>query len=290
MGGDPYGVEKLVAFMGMMVLFGRGMASSSRAGRGVGVWNNSIKAGRLAFGFVYLQPNRFYGPLPMNIKYWNNLSILDLSNNGFSSPSIANMSHLTGFNLANNSFSGKIPDLSIPSLQVLDKSNNNLTRPVPKCLKKVPGSTFVGNGISPLRPTPPVVSPRSQPSNKSLKLIEHLLRDKKKVLDAPQEEKVTKMQSGSQNVNGNGNFVFFKGSSLVFDLEDLFRVSDEVLSKGTFGTTYKATLEDASTVVVKRFKEVAATKGDFELQMELVGSIRHENVVYGLFYQVFFFF
>ncbi|KAI3791967.1 hypothetical protein L2E82_05834 [Cichorium intybus] len=56
------------------------------------------------------------------------------------------------------------------------------------------------------------------------------------------------------------------------------RASTEVLGKGTFGTTYKAALEDASTLVVKRLKEVAAAKRDFEVQMEVVGNIRHENV------------
>ncbi|GJQ89249.1 probable inactive receptor kinase [Tanacetum coccineum] len=256
---------------------------------------------------LYLQSNGFYGPLPLNFTYWNNLSILDLSNNGFNgsiSPSIANMTHLTALNLANNSFSGEIPDLSIPSLQVLDLSNNNLTGPVPQSLKRFPSSAFVGNDLLPLSPTPPVVSPSSQPSKKSSKLSEHAIlgiaiggcalafvllallmiycysRDKKEVSEAPpKEEKVTKLRSGSQNVNGNGSLVFFEGSSLAFDLEDLFRASAEVLGKGTFGTTYKAALEDASTVVVKRLKEVAAAKRDFELQMELVGGIRHENVV-----------
>ncbi|GJT46548.1 probable inactive receptor kinase [Tanacetum coccineum] len=237
---------------------------------------------------LYLHSNGFYGPLPLNFTYWNNLSILDLSNNGFNgsiSPSIANMTHLTALNLANNSFSGEIPDLSIPSLQVLDLSNNNLTGPVPQSLKRFPSSAFVGNDLLPLSPTPPVVSPSSQPSIKSSKLSEHAIlgiaiggcalafvllallmiycysRDKKEVSEAlPKEEKVTKLRSGSQNVNGNGSLVFFEGSSLAFDLEDLFRASAEVLGKGTFGTTYKAALEDASTVVVKRLKEVAAAK------------------------------
>nr|GEW95882.1 probable inactive receptor kinase At4g23740 [Tanacetum cinerariifolium] len=235
---------------------------------------------------LYLQSNEFYGPLPLDFTYWNNLSILDLSNNGFNgsiSPSIANMTHLTALNLANNSFSGEIPDLSVPSLQVLDLSNNNLTGPVPRSLKRFPSSAFVGNDLLPLSPMPPVVSPSSQPSKKSSKLSEHAIlgiaiggcalafvllallmiycnsRDKKEVSEAPPKEE--------------------KGSSLAFDLEDLFRASAEVLGKGTFGTTYKAALEDASTVVVKRLKEVAAAKRDFELQMELVGGIRHENVV-----------
>lgn len=255
---------------------------------------------------LYLQSNGLYGPLPVNFSNWNNLSILDLSNNGFNgsiSPSISNLSHLTALNLANNSFSGEIPNLSIPSLQALDLSNNNLTGPVPQSLERFPSSSFVGNDLSPLNSPPPVLSPAAQPSSKkSSKLGEPailgiaiggcalafvllalimILRysNKKEVSGRPEkEEKVTKLRSGSQNVNGNGTLVFFEGSSLAFDLEDLFRASAEVLGKGTFGTTYKAALEDANTVVVKRLKEVAAAKRDFEVQMEVVGNIRHENV------------
>ncbi|ONM33798.1 hypothetical protein ZEAMMB73_Zm00001d041835 [Zea mays] len=39
------------------------------------------------------------------------------------------------------------------------------------------------------------------------------------------------------------------------------------------GTTYKAVLEDGTTVVVKRLKEVVAGKREFEQQMELIGKV-----------------
>ncbi|EXC02955.1 putative inactive receptor kinase [Morus notabilis] len=86
-----------------------------------------------------------------------------------------------------------------------------------------------------------------------------------------------KMISRSQDANNR--LVFFEGCNYAFDLEDLLRASAEVLGKGTFGTAYKAILEDAATVVVKRLKDVNVGKREFEQQMELVGSIRHENVV-----------
>ena len=66
---------------------------------------------------------------------------------------------------------------------------------------------------------------------------------------------------------------FFEGSSYNFDLEDLLRASAEVLGKGSYGTTYKAVLEDGTTVVVKRLKEVVARKREFEQQMELIGKV-----------------
>ena len=83
----------------------------------------------------------------------------------------------------------------------------------------------------------------------------------------------------SRNQDANNKLVFFEGCNYAFDLEDLLRASAEVLGKGTFGTAYKAILEDATTVVVKRLKEVAVGKKDFEQHMEIVGSLKHENVV-----------
>jgi serine/threonine protein kinase len=51
------------------------------------------------------------------------------------------------------------------------------------------------------------------------------------------------------------------------------------LGKGSVGTSYKAVLEEGTTVVVKRLKDVAVTKKEFEMQMEILGKIKHENVV-----------
>ncbi|MED6158656.1 hypothetical protein PIB30_034713 [Stylosanthes scabra] len=57
--------------------------------------------------------------------------------------------------------------------------------------------------------------------------------------------------SGVQAAEKNKLF-FFEGFANSFDLEDLLKASAEVLGKGSCGTTYKATLEDGTTVVVKR--------------------------------------
>lgn len=74
--------------------------------------------------------------------------------------------------------------------------------------------------------------------------------------------------------------VVFEGCSLSFDLEDLLRASAEVLGKGTYGTTYKAILDEATTVAVKRLKEVGVGKKEFDQYMELVSKLgRHPNVV-----------
>ncbi|KAL3687617.1 hypothetical protein R1sor_013926 [Riccia sorocarpa] len=74
--------------------------------------------------------------------------------------------------------------------------------------------------------------------------------------------------------------VFLEGSKHVFELEDLLRASAEMLGKGSFGTAYKAVLEDGSVVAVKRLKDVSTNgKKEFEQQMELIGKLKHRNIV-----------
>ncbi|KAL6007547.1 hypothetical protein ACLOJK_033045 [Asimina triloba] len=76
-----------------------------------------------------------------------------------------------------------------------------------------------------------------------------------------------------------GKMVFLDGSKR-FELEDLLRASAEMLGKGGFGTAYKAVLEDGNVVAVKRLKEmVLGGKREFEQQMEILGRLKHPNIV-----------
>ncbi|XP_010681642.2 probable leucine-rich repeat receptor-like protein kinase At1g68400 [Beta vulgaris subsp. vulgaris] len=76
-----------------------------------------------------------------------------------------------------------------------------------------------------------------------------------------------------------GRMVFFEGGKK-FELEDLLRASAEMLGKGVFGTAYKAVLDDGNVVAVKRLKEAQlAGRKEFEQQMEVLGRLRHPNLV-----------
>ncbi|KAK9994680.1 hypothetical protein SO802_024383 [Lithocarpus litseifolius] len=258
---------------------------------------------------LYLQYNKFSGPLPLDFSVWKNLSVIELSDNGFNGTipsSISNLTHLTYLNLSNNSLSGEIPDLNIPSLQQLNLANNSLTGSVPKSLQRFQSSTFSGNNLTMENaPSPafPVQPPSAQPSKKGIKLSEPAIlgivivgcvllfviaavfmmlccaNGSKDGVQGKEKKKEASLKKGaSEKQDKSEKLVFFEGTNLAFDLEDLLRASAEVLGKGTFGTTYKAALEDAGTVVVKRLKEVSVGKREFEQQMEVIGSIRHENV------------
>ncbi|KAE9614090.1 putative protein kinase RLK-Pelle-LRR-III family [Lupinus albus] len=268
--------------------------------------------------FLYLQFNNLSGPLP-DFSAWKNLTMVNLSNNNFNGSlpvSLSNLTQLAALNLANNSISGRIPDLNLPRLQMLNLSNNNLQGSVPKSLKRFPESAFLGNNISLGVENSSAVSPLHQipayePSLESKKhgrLSETALlgiiiacaiiglvgfvflvfvcfsRRRRGEDDDAFSEKLQKggmspEKAVSRNQDANNKLTFFEGCNYAFDLEDLLRASAEVLGKGTFGTAYKAVLEDATAVVVKRLKEVAVGKKDFEQHMEIVGNIKHENVV-----------
>nr|TKW25568.1 hypothetical protein SEVIR_3G127900v2 [Setaria viridis] len=66
-----------------------------------------------------------------------------------------------------------------------------------------------------------------------------------------------------------------------FDLEDLLRASAEVLGKGSLGTSYKAVLEEGTTVVVKRLRDVAAARREFGACVEAAAgaAAEHRNLV-----------
>ncbi|XP_010541406.1 PREDICTED: probable inactive receptor kinase At4g23740 [Tarenaya hassleriana] len=266
--------------------------------------------------FLYLQFNNFTGRLPEDFSVWTNLTSVNLANNGFNGTipdSLSGLKDLQSLNLANNSLSGEIPDLGLSGLQHIDLSNNNLTGSIPKSLQRFPTSSFAGNaGISSSETdTPLVPSSSAQPHLKpkarllginrtafllivvvvgvvvvavlGFVLILCCSRRRKlrgdEVSDKLQKGNMSPEKVVSRMEDKNNRLSFFEGCNYSFDLEDLLRASAEVLGKGTFGTTYKAVLEDATAVVVKRLKDVGAGKREFEQQMEIIGGIRHENVM-----------
>ncbi|CAL9211644.1 probable inactive receptor kinase At4g23740 [Musa acuminata AAA Group] len=267
---------------------------------------------------LHLQFNSFSGSLPSDFSPWKNLTALDLSFNDFNGSipaSVSNLTQLSALNLSNNSLSGQIPDLELPNLLFLNLSHNHLNGTIPKSLQRFPNSSFSGNDLSPIYPLIPSSTPAPAPLPPSPSQVPRAITMRKLSESAilgiavggcvllfvmlalflylccsrGREESFVsgkgskgyrspeKAVTGSQDANNR--LVFFEGCPFAFDLEDLLRASAEVLGKGSFGTAYKAVLEDSTTVVVKRLKEAGVGKKEFEQQMEVVGRIKHENVV-----------
>ncbi|CAN1853055.1 Inactive leucine-rich repeat receptor-like serine/threonine-protein kinase At1g60630 [Linum perenne] len=99
--------------------------------------------------------------------------------------------------------------------------------------------------------------------------------------------------TGGNNGGRQGAFSWERGESigtLVFlgagdqimsySLEDLLKASAETLGRGTMGSTYKAVMESGFIVTVKRLKDARYPRvEDFRRQMEVIGRLRHPNLV-----------
>ncbi|KAK8919021.1 putative inactive receptor kinase [Platanthera zijinensis] len=80
----------------------------------------------------------------------------------------------------------------------------------------------------------------------------------------------------------SGSLVFCAGEAQVYTLEQLMRASAEMLGRGSVGSTYKAVLDNRLILCVKRLdaaKISIAGKEGFERHMEVVGRLRHPNLV-----------
>ncbi|KAI3470981.1 hypothetical protein Pfo_027644 [Paulownia fortunei] len=253
---------------------------------------------------VDLSFNSFTGEIPSTVKNLKRLSVLNLQFNSFSGgvPNL-DLPRLEILNLSHNLLNGSIPY----PLQKFPVSafigNTHLCGPPLNYCSAVSPSPFP----TPESSSSPAISAKSRKLNSGaiiaiaiggasllillfLAIVFRCLKKKDgggttviiaKASNVGKTEnlKSDDFGSGVQGAEKN-KLVFFEGSSFSFDVEDLLRASAEVLGKGSYGTAYKAILDEATTVVVKRLKEAGIGKKEFEQQMEIVNRLgRHPNVV-----------
>ncbi|KAJ0614779.1 putative protein kinase RLK-Pelle-LRR-III family [Helianthus annuus] len=206
----------------------------------------------------------FHGHIPANtISRLSALQILSLRSSGISGlfpVNFVNLKNLSLLYLQFNQFSGPLPlDFSVwKSLTIVNLSNNKFNGSTPSStssLTHLPALNLANNSLSGQIPDLDGISSKLEKGGMS------------------------PGKAISRTQDANNRLVFFQGCNYAFDLEELLRASAEVLCKGTFGMLYKAILEDGTSVVVKRLKDLSVGKREFEQQMGIVGSIKHENVI-----------
>ncbi|XP_078436768.1 putative inactive receptor kinase At5g58300 [Wolffia australiana] len=251
--------------------------------------------------------NSFTGQIPASLKNLANLTALSLANNSLSGPiPDLRLPNLGRLNLGNNNLTGSVP-FSLQRFSNASFAGNPFLcgAPLAECTATLP-SPAPSQAATPLR-HPPLQEVEEKKKKKKLGtgviiaiaagglaallllaagIVLCLLKRKKsdpisgeaakgKASEKPGKEELS---SGAQDAEKN-KLVFFDSSAYHFDLEDLLRASAEVLGKGSYGTAYKAVLEEGMMVVVKRLKEMIAGKKEFEQQMELIGRLEaHPNV------------
>ncbi|GMH20535.1 hypothetical protein Nepgr_022376 [Nepenthes gracilis] len=256
---------------------------------------------------IDLSGNKFSGAIPFSLSNLTYLTGLFLENNNFSGNIPSIRANLDAFNVSNNHLNGSIPT----SLSKFPESSfaGNLQlcgNPLPPC-----------NASSPsLAPSPTPIVPSSPAERKHKKLSTAAIVGisfgaaaillillfclilclpmwrQRKESKSPQPVAAARSVAADAGTSSSkddlasaaaegerSKLVFVEGGGYSYDLEDLLRASAEVLGKGSVGTSYKAVLEEGTTVVVKRLKDVVTAKREFEMQADVLGRCKHENVV-----------
>ncbi|KAK4734197.1 hypothetical protein R3W88_008458 [Solanum pinnatisectum] len=254
-------------------------------------------------GVLDLSFNSFTGEIPSTIKNLTRLSVLNLQFNSLTGeiPSLDTL-RLTNLNLSYNMLNGSVPyPLQKFPLTSFTGNSHLCGTPLNSC-SSTPSPSPAADGSA---------IPEKQKAVHSKKLSTKIIVAiavvvslvmfllvlvisfcclkkkvshsssiiKEKVANGGRSEKPEDFGSGVPDAEKN-KLVFFEGCSYSFNLEDLLRASAEVLGKGSYGTAYKAVLDEATIVVVKRLREVGVAKKEFEQHMEIVGRAgRHPNIV-----------
>ncbi|KAG7554172.1 Protein kinase domain [Arabidopsis suecica] len=249
-----------------------------------------------------LSYNSLSGNIPSGIRNLSQITVLYLQNNSFDGPiDSLDLPSVKVVNLSYNNLSGPIPEQLKGSPENSFIGNSLLCGP--------PLNPCSGGAISPSSNLPRPLTENLHPVRRRQSkayiiaivvgcsvavlflgivfLVCLVKRTKKEEggeggrtqIGGVNSKKPQDFGSGVQDPEKNKLF-FFERCNHNFDLEDLLKASAEVLGKGSFGTAYKAVLEDTTAVVVKRLREVVASKKEFEQQMEVVGKInQHSNFV-----------
>ncbi|ESQ44475.1 hypothetical protein EUTSA_v10006389mg, partial [Eutrema salsugineum] len=232
--------------------------------------------------------NKIGGTLPSELSKLTQLRTMDISSNSVSGQipeTLGSISSLVHLDLSQNKLTGEIPVLisDLKALTFFNVSYNNLSGPVPSLLsQKFNSTSFVGNlqlcgySTSTLCPTtqPPSPSPRKS-SHRNLSTKDIILIASGALLIVLLILVFVLLSGGETG----GKLVHFDGP-MAFTADDLLCATAEIMGKSTYGTVYKATLEDGSQVAVKRLREkITKSQKEFENEINVLGRIRHPNLL-----------
>ncbi|KAJ7975494.1 LRR receptor-like kinase [Quillaja saponaria] len=258
--------------------------------------------------YVSFSYNRFSGSIPVDYIELPNLKVLQLQDNyldGQIPP--FNQSSLTSFNVSYNHLGGQIPSTSVLqrfSSSSYDHNSDLCGKPLENLCPSPPPAPIFAPPPSPIAPNPEVDKRKKSLQVWNIALIAaaaalvpfvaivfflcYYKRVHEKETPTSEQtghgfrgwaQKMSSLES-TEDPERTGQLEFFNKELPGFDLDDLLRASAEVLGKGNLGTTYKATLETGQVVTTKRLKNMNdLTKKEFLQQMQLLGNLRHENLV-----------
>lgn len=240
------------------------------------------------------------GPLPATISYAPKLQRLDLSYNNLSGtipPELCemNVTSETGcLNLANNSFTGTIPEC-LSTLPCVDFANNKLTRRAGDCNADKPVSSCWPQLEVVLAPPPPPQAPAEFVIPiwaivliiiGGLLLIAAIVagvifwkRHQRWAREAEERRILTERIESELTTRRFGVLKRFSAEELSAACNDFD--DDNYLGEGGFSRVYKGTLEDNTVIAVKKLKMENAKPGvelNFINEVEIISRASHKNL------------
>ncbi|KAL5209807.1 hypothetical protein ABZP36_005430 [Zizania latifolia] len=249
-----------------------------------------------------LRRNVLDGEIPATVGNLSALSLLDVSENNLTGgipQSLSSLTNLTSFNVSYNNLSGPVPVVLASKF-----NSSSFVGNIQLC--GFNGSaicTSISSPVTVASPPPPLSERRTRKLNKrelifavgGICLLFLLLfccvflfwtKDKKEseslkkgTMDKAAGKPGGGSSGGSAGGDGGGRLVHFEGG-LSFTADDLLCATAEILGKSTYGTVYKATMENGSYVAVKRLREkIAKNQKEFEAEVNALGKLRHPNLL-----------
>ncbi|CAN6864648.1 unnamed protein product [Brassica oleracea] len=251
---------------------------------------------------INLAQNNFSGSIPVNVNSANRLATLYLEDNQLTGPIPEIKIPLQQFNVSSNQLNGSIPDRLSGMPKTAFEGNSLCGKPLAACSVTVAGNgtDTTGKGKSDKLSTGAIVGiviACVLGLILLLLLLFCLCRKKKKkennvesrnIEPAPAPASSAKETSAvvanvppppSSGAPASKDLTFFVKSFGQFDLDGLLKASAEVLGKGTFGSSYKASFDHGLVVAVKRLRDVVVPEKEFREKMQALGSVSHVNLV-----------
>ncbi|KAI3895094.1 hypothetical protein MKW92_048078 [Papaver armeniacum] len=229
---------------------------------------------------IDLSYNEFNGFIPDSLLKLKELETLLLQENNLtgSIPSLNQLS-LKDFNVSNNNLSGEIPETNVLQMFTISSYNGNpflCGSPMPSSCKKTKLKLIAGSLWITIFVIVDILAFFVLLSlvcvcikkKKIGKAFQGKNKNKKVDFEAvPAEDKEKKLK-------------FMDSGGVIFELSDLLKASAEGLGKGNYGNSFKATLDNGLTVVVKRLTELKPLSSEeFATQMKLISGFKHRNLL-----------
>ncbi|CAA2983562.1 probable LRR receptor-like serine threonine-kinase At4g31250 [Olea europaea subsp. europaea] len=230
--------------------------------------------------------NNFGGPFPGDLKKLEKLRGLNLANNRFSgeipNDVFSGMKSLRRVVMGNNEFTSKIPMslLELPKLVALQLQNNQFDGRIPDFWQENLTVNFANNKLEGPIPTTLRSQDESSFSASFIFCRRAKPQEHKKSAEIYKKKELSNSKGEITKDNEQGDLYFVRNDRERFELEELLRASSDVLGIGSFGSSYKAVLFSGQRLVVKRFKEMSSLrKEEFYKHVRRLGRLSHPNLL-----------